>query len=353
MNVIVNISKLSVLCSVAFVSIAGFSSGRHELLGREIYAQNDNDMMPPPAPPADDEAPPPPPPPPTPDDMPPEEPPSYDMDSPAPPSGASRSPKELGAPKSKEDEEAAAAEKALRFKEPPLIPVTEKEKATACRKYDKKFISYSGHVYFVKNCNKYLLEEEAVAKLTRKNNPPSEVIPRILASLGEGGDYETLNTKINNCQHFNKGYVTYNLKYYWAENCKLREFTDSASMQDHRWKHRFQTKPVPVLNFKEFTQFKIGPVFDSVLDKQEKPDPNANPIVAMANQQACKKLYGRYVSYYDSIYKIRNMKKGKGCWKEKLDTAEFTRKQKVFAMHELTSDESFSIPEEDPSDVKK
>lgn len=333
---------LLVLASTAFAS-GQIPRPEPNNLPPDLLAQDDE---PPPPPPPMDEEPPPPPPidenPPMPDDS---------GSSYSPPSSPAPS-RRNEAPVGKEAEEAAAAEKALRYKNPPIVKPTEKEKKVNCAKYNNQFISFHEDVYLIRNCKKYLLSAEEAGKLSSKLQP-RDVPSGVLASIPEGGEYAALDRRVIRCDKFNKNYVTYNLKLFWVENCKLREFPDNATMQDHRWKNKYFDKPVIVLEQDQFRQFKFGEIFKSILNA-DYHNVKEGELTRTSNIKACNNV-GKvhYVSYLDSIYKINAMKKGKGgCWREKVDAAELSRKMSLANLRELTAEQSLAIPDHDMSVAK-
>lgn len=330
--------KKTIVYSVALLALPVFSTSKpdNNVYGIEL-AQDDEIPPPPPPPPPTEE-----------ENFPEEAPAAY-----APPPPSSSRSEKSAPPLGKEEKDTAAAEKALRYKEPPLVPISDKERAENCRKHENQFISFHDQVFFVKNCKKFLLSSEVSAKLSTKNIHPKDVITRVIASLGEGGDYNALDTRTVNCKKFNRNYVTFNLKYYWIEDCKLREFPDAATLQDHKWKNRLFDKTTPVLEEAQFKQFKTGAPFASVLNNDQ-TIVNSH-ITTLPLQDACRNIRGPYVTYLDSIYMIRSSKNGKGCWREKVDASEMSRKQNIdiAKFRELSSDQALSIPESDPSVVKK
>lgn len=313
---------------------------------------------------AQDELPPPPPPPP--DEPPPPPPPLEDegirnepADEPQPP------PPESGGGSSQrvdpgKDVQLDPAEKALFYKQVAPPPLTAKEKESYCKKYRNKFVSLHEDVYYVKeakskevSCNKLFLTLEEASRLSRKGVHFIEVTPQILASFKEGGAYAVLEHQTLNCAVFNKNYVTFNLKTYWVENCKLKMFPDNASLQDHKWKNRFFVKPVIVLKEGQFNQFKHDKPFPSILDIDAANVTHKHEYKKIPMDKICPTLEGQFVSYLDSIYKIEGT--GKSCYREKVDAEALSRRNPALfsKVRELTPSEALSIPEQVESDLKK
>ncbi len=324
-------------CALLAFSLSAYSSSHTPIDTPVMLAQDEGGEAPPPPPPPEPETPPEEPPPPVESEQ------NYS------PSSTSSSSSSHG----KEDPEALAAEKALRYKNLPAEPISAKEKAANCRKYENQYISFHSKVFFIKGCKKYSFEIEEASQLSRNNTRVSEVLARVIASLDDGGKYKEFRKRNFNCRDKNHSYVSYDIKTYWVEGCKLLEFPDSATFADHRYKNKFFEKTVSVLDYDQFLKFTIGTPFKSVLTGQNNLD-FKRTVNKIALQEACKNLYGRYVSYLDSVYQIKTLKKEKGCWREKVDAAEYSRKKgKILEnLKELTSEQSLAIPDHDFSDTK-
>jgi hypothetical protein len=327
-----------------FASFAGFSGTTNQTIGPGMIepVRDSGDLL------ALEEEPPPPPPPPPIEEAPP--PPIEETQSPSAEeqpifdeSSSSEGPSRSGSGTNRQalSKEEEATEKALRYKNLPIVSISDEERRYNCRLYDKKFVTFHDQVYFIRDCKSYVLSSEDSSKLSRAGVKVREILGRELASLKEGGDYSTQKTEQIRCADFNQNYVTYNLKIYWVETCLLREFPDNASMQDHRWKNKFFKKPVLVLEEYQFKQFKFGTVFKSILDSDVGAEPDEYKRLSI--EEACRNL-SRYVAYIDNIYKITPSKSGKGCSKEKIDSAEMSRKMNFSNLHEITPGRFLSIP---------
>lgn len=250
--------------------------------------------------------------------------------------------------KSSVEDSAAAKERSAieRFKEPPLKPITDLERKQACQKYESKYISSYGLVYFVKKCKRYELDADEVSQMTRKNVHFREVDQRVIAALEEGTTFDELNKKKFNCQRFNNALVDYDLVTYRAKNCTLQEFPDDPTLQEYRRKNQLQGKPIVSLTHDEFVQFKVGDPMLSIL----KDTIEDSPLTIIPMKDVCRNLVGKRVSYLDTIYLINRSKNGKDCWKKSLEADTYTRKAgKTPKMQELSSSQALSIPDSDPS----
>ena len=269
--------------------------------------------------------------------------------------GSNMSASQAPADAEKKDDGEAAAEKALRFKDPPLIPITDDERKANCRKFEKEFISFYEKVFFVKNCKRHALTTEESSKLTREKMRPLDVDSRVIASLDEAEGYEILQMGKPDCKAYNKTYISFNLLVYYVENCQYRQFPDEASYQEHRRKNHLIDKPILYPNGPAYATLKAGLPFPSVLD-DETLDEKSGFIEVMNMADACRNITDHYVTYLDSIYFINRVKfkEGEGCWREKVDASEFTRKttRGVVLLRELTSNQAFSIPDFNPSNRK-
>ncbi len=247
----------------------------------------------------------------------------------------------------KEDTE-TAAEKALRFKNPPLVPISDQERKKSCSQHEKSFISFYDKVYYIKGCKKYLLTNDESSQITRGKSRPRDVESRVIASFEDGGDYAKMMRLAPNCKKFNKTYISFNLTTYFVDNCRYRKFPDEASYQEHRRKNKLIGRPILEPDGAEFATLKEGTPFPSVLDGETL---DAGFIEVLSIESACRNVSGHYVSYLDSIYFVNRFKSGKGCWREKIDASTFSRKtmKGKVKLTELSSSQARSIPDYDPS----
>ena len=212
----------------------------------------------------------------------------------------------------------------------------ESEIAKTCRTYEGKFVSYYSRVYKVEGCKRRELVGIKLEEIGRKKVRIVPVENDVIAQLSSGKDLESKKVS-RDCRKLNGRYfISPGDSMYVMEACKLREFADFETYENHAKKNR-RKRPILELSSDEFAVYQKGDVIPSILDEDYSRDRVVETEVdVIPLSEACRGLNGNYVAYFSRVYKIENCRK-----REVLDHSKLSKRRFL----ELRSEQWISIPD--------
>jgi hypothetical protein len=220
-----------------------------------------------------------------------------------------------------------------------------KERASECKKWEGKLISYYEEIYKVEKCKRRLItNSDLLRDLTRKQKV-HQVKNETIAMLDEGRpieDPESRFDKLNPkalCKQLEGKYATVGGDdIYLIEKCKRRLFPDWETFSEHRKKSRQQV--IQELSQKEMESIAEGREVPSIMPEAfKKLLSSGRETDVIPLDEACKGVNNKYVSYYSKIYKIEN------CRKREVNPEYFLKNQSLTkrSLPELSSEQWLSL----------
>ncbi len=190
-------------------------------------------------------------------------------------------------------------------------------KVIRCKDYNGKIVAYFSDVYRVKDCTLIPIESELeLMNIQRQGQNIVEIDRDVVASMKLDTTEKTKNepkiAKGHDCRSLNGKYITYTLnEIYYVENCKKRLLQDWDNYIEHSQKTTLSNSRITELSWEEYNAIEEGIPLSSATDKYltKKITEEGKEIVLVSQQEACRGLEGRYISFAANLYKIESCKR--------------------------------------------
>lgn len=224
-------------------------------------------------------------------------------------------------------------------------------KTIRCKDYNGKIVAYFSDVYRVKDCTLIPIDSEAeLMNIQRQGQKIVEIDRDVVTSMKIVAPEQSKSSpkiaKGHDCRSLNGKYITYTLnEIYYIENCKKRLLQDWDNYIEHSQKTSLSNSRITELNWEEFNAIEEGSPLSSATDKYltKRLEEEGREIVLVSQQEACRGLEGRYISFAANLYKIE------GCKRRLIEDEKLTSKlSSQSGLIELESWRFASLPEGKP-----
>ena len=216
-----------------------------------------------------------------------------------------------------------------------------------CEEWDGKHIAYYSEVFFVNNCQRIELSFREIEDVLKSRKSVSDVEARVIQAIPLKKKQLVKEEPIRDCKLFDKRYVTAHFVYvYYVENCEKTKFPDWDTWAEYQKNHPKISPVIMQLNEREIDSMLNAPEFKSVFDDIQLLNAELE-LDILPVDEACRDIDGKYVSYYQNLYKIEN------CSKRKV-TAKYLLKNKLqYSPVEMTDQQWMSIPDGIDIDIEE
>lgn len=220
--------------------------------------------------------------------------------------------------------------------------VSLQDRKKVCLEFNNKYISYYSEVYRITNCKRHLLTPEEVYIHTRKKGVIHTVDANVIIALAEGEVYQNIGEikKSNDCYGLEGKFVTFVYGHvYLVKNCKRRGFEYWSDYETFREKTPMKQRDIIPLNSELYASIPEGELMPAKISDDYWGGFGKEGVDIIPIDEACYGVEGKYVSYYERVYKIEKCRK-----REVKAEVVMEGKLAKIKFRELTSEQWISLP---------